>query len=201
MHQLQWRTRSCPVWKKEKEVVTLKYTSGLSFPEARKIVETRHKMGVSYASVSKASTEHVQRKEAQTQTAEAAVQTDNSESLKSQEKSTSLTNNTQEPTASSKPSTKKQSGTQVQAKAPSSPGQRRNKSPTKVLSDRLPKGSDDQIRQFNCFGFLDDDMEAEDSQAESNINRQGRIIKLNNKKLKDTHFQCSVVFLLFSIFS
>ena len=139
-------------------------------------------MGVSYASVSKASAEHVQRKDAQTQTVDAAVQTDNSESLKSQEKSTSLTNNTQEPTASSKPSTKKQSGTQVQAKAPSSPSQRRNKSPTKVLSDRLPKGSDDQITQLNCFGFLDDDMEAEDSQAESNINRQGRIIKLNNNK-------------------
>ena len=85
-------------------------------------METRHKMGVSYASVSSA--EHVQRKDAQTQRVDAAVQTDNSEGLKSQEKSTSLTNNTQEPTASSKPSTKKQSGTQVQAKAPSSPSQR-----------------------------------------------------------------------------
>ena len=48
-----------------------------------------------------------------------------------------------------------------------------------ILSDRLPKGSDDQIAQFNRFGCLDDDMEAEDSQTEPSVNKQGRII--NNK--------------------
>ena len=44
-------SRSCPVWKKEKEVVTLKYTESLSFPESRKIVEARNNLNGSYASV------------------------------------------------------------------------------------------------------------------------------------------------------
>ena len=35
-------SRTCKIWKKEKEVVTIKYKEGLSFPEARKIVETRY---------------------------------------------------------------------------------------------------------------------------------------------------------------
>ena len=63
--------------------------------------------------------------------------------------------------------------------------QARNKSPNKssdrVLSDRLPKGSDDLIQQHNRFHCLDEDMEAEKSPAES-TNKQGRIIKINNKK-------------------
>ena len=63
--------------------------------------------------------------------------------------------------------------------------QARNTSPKKssdrVLSDRLPKGSDDPIQQHNRFHCLDEDMEAENSPAES-TNKQGRILKINNKK-------------------
>ena len=51
-------------------------------------------------------------------------------------------------------------------------------SQNKVLSNRLPKGSDDQIQQQNRFQNLNEDMEAEDSHAESIPNKQGRIIKL-----------------------
>ena len=36
-----------------------------------------------------------------------------------------------------------------------------NKPTEKVLSDRLPKGSDDPIQQHNRFQRLDDDLEAE----------------------------------------
>ena len=56
-----------------------------------------------------------------------------------------------------------------------------NKSSDRVLSDRLPKGSDDPIQQHNRLHCLDEDMEAENSPAES-TNKQGRIIKINNKK-------------------
>ena len=64
--------------------------------------------------------------------------------------------------------------------APKSP----SKSPRQVLSDRLPKGSDDPIQQHNRFHCLDEeDMEADVNHAEPpNQNKQGRIIKLNNKK-------------------
>ena len=77
---------------------------------------------------------------------------------------------------------KKPSSTPVQAKAPSSPSQRGHKSASKVLQDRLPKGSDDVIIQYNRFSSLDEDIKADDSHAESNINKQGGIIKLNNKR-------------------
>ena len=57
-------------------------------------------------------------------------------------------------------------------------------SPRKVLSDRLPKGSDDQIQQHNRFQCLDEeDTDADINHAEPiNPNKQGRKIKLNNKK-------------------
>ena len=52
--------------------------------------------------------------------------------------------------------------------------------PEKVLSDRLPKGSEDPIQQHNCFLCLDEDMEAESAPA-GFTKKQGRIIKLDKK--------------------
>ena len=67
-------SRSCKIWKKEKEVVTIKYKEGLSFPEARKIVEARYNFSFSTVlKTSKASS--IELKDAQTQTNEATVQT------------------------------------------------------------------------------------------------------------------------------
>ena len=175
-------SRSCPVWKKEKEVVTVKYKEGLSFPEARKIVQARYNVGVSYAS--KDSPKAIHRKDAPTQTVDATQDKPANIKTTVQQKSIAANQNKQCPqndSPSSQNNVKKSSSTPVQAKAPSSPSQRRHKSPSKVLSDRLPKGSDDEIKQFNRFSSLDEDMEAEDSQAESNTNKQGRIIKLNKR--------------------
>ena len=63
--------------------------------------------------------------------------TENLNKIRSQNDSTSSQNNF-----------KKSSSTQVQAKAPSSPSQTRHKSPSKVVSDRLTKGSDDGSKQY-----------------------------------------------------
>ena len=69
-------SRSCLVWKREKEIVTIKCKEGLSFPEAKKIVETRFNLTVSYANVTKNnSSKPVERKDAITQT-DVAVQTE-----------------------------------------------------------------------------------------------------------------------------
>ena len=57
----------------------------------------------------------------------------------------------------------------------------RCKSPRKVQSDRIPKGSDDEIKTIYRFRCLDEDMEADTNHAEQNSNKQGRIIKLNNR--------------------
>ena len=85
---------------------------------------------------------------------------------------TSCQNNQSTPkdSASSPRNKRKSNVTPVQVKAPISPSQRRHKSPRKVLSYRLPKGSDDEIKQFNHFGSLDEEIKAEDSKAESNTN-------------------------------
>ena len=180
-------SRSCPVWKKEKEVVTVKYREGLSFPEARKVVEARYNVGGSYAS--KANPKTIHRKDAQTQTVDAAVQTtqDKPTDIKTTAQQKLITANQNKQSSpnystSSQNNAKKLSKTPAQAKAPISPNQRRHICPNKIVSDRLPKGSDDEIKQYNRFSSLDEDMEADDSHAELNTNKQGRIIKLSNKR-------------------
>ena len=56
-------SRSCKIWKKEKEVVTIKNKEGLSFPEARKIVEARYNLSFSTVlKTSKASSVELKRR-------------------------------------------------------------------------------------------------------------------------------------------
>ena len=150
-------SRTCKVWQREKEIITIKHRESLSFAEARKIVNARHALGASYSSVTKSnSNKTINLKDAQTQTVDASVQTAPQKKQSTPEK------------LSQKPVKK------PEKPAPKSPKKPQNK----VLSDRLPKGSDDQIQQHNRFQSLDEDMEAEDSHAESIHNKQGRIIKL-----------------------
>ena len=153
-------SRLCKVWKREKEIITIKHRESLSFAEARKIVDARHALGASYSSVAKSSSaKTVNMKDAQTQTNDASVQTETPEKQISPPAKTS-----KKPTVNRKPE-------KPIVKSP-------KKTQNKVLSDRLPKGSDDQIQQHNRFECLDEDMEAEDTNAESIPNKQGRIIKL-----------------------
>ena len=48
-------SRTCPVWKREKEIVTIKYKESLSFPEARKIVNSGLNLNNLYSSVTNSS--------------------------------------------------------------------------------------------------------------------------------------------------
>ena len=154
-------SRSCKIWKKEKEVVTIKHKEGLSFPEARKIVETRY--NISFATVLKPNkTSSVQLKDAQIQTTDASVQT-----VTPQKPTKSSAIASQKPSVNKKPD----------KPLPKSPG----KSSNKVLSDPLSKGSVDQIQQHNRFHCLEEDMEADIDLAEPNTNKQGRIIRLNKR--------------------
>ena len=41
--------KECPTWKKEKEIISTKHKLGISFPEARKIVESSSAKGKTYA--------------------------------------------------------------------------------------------------------------------------------------------------------
>ena len=66
-------SRTCPVWKREKEIVTVKYKESLSFPKARKIVDSRRNLTNLYSKVTKPIPKEVI--DAQTQTVDVAVQT------------------------------------------------------------------------------------------------------------------------------
>ena len=156
-------SRTCLLWKREKEIVTIKYRESLSFPEARKIVESRQNIINSYSTITKSNMSTPKpMKDAQTQTSDVAVQT------VSQTK----------PESSAKPIQKPKESTK--ASKTSSPASSQ-KSPNKIQSDRRPKGSDDEIQKFNRFQCLDEDMEADTDHAEQTTNKQGRIIKLNNR--------------------
>ena len=47
-------SRDCPTWTREREILRVKYTQNVSFPEARRIVESRDRDGPSYSQVTKA---------------------------------------------------------------------------------------------------------------------------------------------------
>ena len=64
-------SRICDHWRKEKEIVTVKHKESLSFPEARKIVESRHSLPSSFSTVLKTN-KKVELKDANTQTTETA---------------------------------------------------------------------------------------------------------------------------------
>ena len=69
-------SRTCLLWKREKEIVTIKYRESLSFPEARKIVESRQNIINSYSTITKSNMSTPKpMKDAQTQTSDVAVQT------------------------------------------------------------------------------------------------------------------------------
>ena len=69
-------SRSCPVWQREKEIVSVKYREGLSFQDARKIVNSRVVLSGSYVMAAKGKQAKApQLQDAQTQT-DVAVQTD-----------------------------------------------------------------------------------------------------------------------------
>ena len=64
-------SRNCPTWKKEKEILLVKYKRSITFFEARKIVEEQLSAPAnSYASITKGAGKHVECIDAQTQTDE-----------------------------------------------------------------------------------------------------------------------------------
>ncbi len=144
-------SKDCDTWKQEKEIQRIKYTSNISYPEARKLVQAKTSLsGPSFSTIVKNNPKIS--KDAQTQT-------DAPEST--------LKNNTphyqaQKITAS----TQTTFNTTQQIKSP-----KKNKS----HGNRQQKGSDDPIKLFNRFGDIES-MDAEDtatcSQSSSKPNKR-----------------------------
>ncbi len=159
-------SRNCPKWKAEQEVVRIKHTQNISFPEARKLVQTPETPtpGLSYATAA----------QTQKQTTTTATQTEVTWSPKKQEttitwsyntphyKPTSSTSSSQ--TTQSQHSSKKETHIGRSPKAspkkagpPDKPKQRptpKEKVQTKDTT-RPAKGAADPVKLHNKFGGLD----------------------------------------------
>ena len=172
-------SRQCQAWHTEKEILKVKYTRNISFPEARKIVESYTAApGKSYASITKTAGVTVSCVDAATQTdpvlitaapqsssynaasneASASSQKDTSETLtqKEKQKQEKADKKLKQLIRETLPKPKRNSS----ARTPDP--KQRGKEKSVPNTDRQPKGSDDPIRQHNRFSTLED-MEAEES--------------------------------------
>ena len=157
------RSKHCPVWKEEKEVLQVKYTQNLAFPEARRIVKARHAPPpATYSSVTKTATvRSVQCVDAQIQTdilakniPDISVQQTSNNSSKSNEPSTKVTQNIPHyETTNKSNSTNKQQSRRV-SQTP--------KQKIDITTDRVKKGSKDPIQNHNRYAALSDEEEMED---------------------------------------
>ena len=175
--------RACPVWKAEKEIVHIKVTRRVSFPDARKIVEARTPTtGQSYANATRVVRSASSTSEIACQTDISWLRGDNYKTLNPPStnnkiltprstKSNAITATTQ--TSSTSLSESSIQNISHLPKEKVTPEKIQSSSTTKqvnkdrmrgsrhLTSDRPAKGSDDAIQVFNRYGQLDD-MDASD---------------------------------------
>ena len=151
------RSKECKTWKKEKEVLQVKYTQNIAFPEARKIVNAKYAVPTSsYSSVTKSVNKSAEFVDAQTQTVDSTTkpETNVKENTKSnkpqQTTSTKVVQNTPHYQNSSKTNTTNKQSQRVSQ----TPRQKID-----LKTDRVKKGSNDPIQNRNRFELLDEDME------------------------------------------
>ena len=171
--------KQCQAWHTEKEILKVKYTRNISFPEARKIVESyTAPPGRSYASITRTAGVTVSCVDAAPQTDPVlitAAPQSSSYNAASTEISTTSQRDTSEPLSQKEKEKQEKADRKLKqliretlvkpkknntARTPE-PKQRGKE---KAITDtgKQPKGSDDQIRQHNRFSTLED-MEAEES--------------------------------------
>jgi hypothetical protein len=184
----------CPKFIREKEICKVKVTQGLSFTDAKKVVEARTQTvntGVSYSAVA-AGKPKMQSVATQTDLIECKcpavnIVPDNSQvkaskatnTVTAQQSKTTIksapfktTQSTKNSVSNDKPSTSKPNRTR--SSSPISgvkPTQTSSRGKIEIKSGRLSKGSQDPIKTFNKFQDLDD-MEGDGSESELLLSRQ-----------------------------
>ena len=150
-------SRQCPAWLKEKEILKLKYTNNLTFPEARRMVEQRTPAGPSYSSIVKVTptSNKVTVTDASTQPAKSDefAQIVAAWRASRSKKSDSVTSET-----SKKPSSESSKTPAIPRTTP--------KEKIQLNSNRMKKGSNDPIKTHNKFGSLEE-MDAQPSNSKS----------------------------------
>ena len=144
------RSSDCDVWKKEKEVMKIKVTQRLTYPEARKIYD-QQKPEFTFSKVVSSMPKKPETKTSSTQyNVKDTEITESSKVIISRiHKQIQIIQNNQTSTSKSSSTTaqKQQNQTNTNSK----------QSKQKVISDRMKKGSDDPIQNHNKFGPLADD--------------------------------------------
>ena len=183
-------SRDCPSWKKEKQILTVKYQRSVTFFEARKIVEEQiSASGKSYASITKGA--GVKCTDAQTQTDETynvqltSTASGGGPTPRPGQKAgggpppAPKTNAGGKPRPAPKPSTSLFDNHKDGANAGSGRLKRadQNNAPKKKIdTDRVSKGSDDPMKSHNIYDVLSEEgMEAETTPASP---RKGHIARL-----------------------
>ena len=169
--------RECQASHTEKEILKVKYTRNISFPEARKIVDSYTAApGKSYASITKTAGVTVSCVDAATQTDPVLI-TGAPESSSYNPASTEASADSQRDTKTLSQKEKrkaekadrklKQNIHDLLAKPKTNNSARspdpKKRGKEKPVTDRQPKGSNDPIRQHNTFSSLEVMMEAEES--------------------------------------
>ena len=183
------RSKQCKQWKLEKEVLQVKYSQNIAFPEARKIVNSRHAAPTtSYASITKSGNKSVELKDAQTQTPTV------DSTITTTQKTPEQGNNTKtQQTLVTKPvpnivnykNTSKSNNPRTQKPSQSRRGVNETPRQKIQLTDRTKKGSENPISNFNRFDSLSDREEMEDDGdfvpdvPPPSVTRGGRIRRLS----------------------
>ena len=152
------RSSECQVWKKEKEIMKIKVTQRLTYPEARKTYE-QHKPEFTFSKVVSA----MPVKETKT----ASTQF-NENDFKITESSKVITARKPKQTVTPQSST-----SQNNTSPKNQPSNSSNKQKQISASNRMQKGSLDPIQQHNRFGALGDDDAMETSEATTRPSSRG----------------------------
>ena len=174
-------SRQCDKWKIEREVLNMKYTQSLSFPDARRLVEERRSQlqSATFSSIVKSASKEVKHQgtqcdlcplppiekfssttNTQTQSSTQTPDVSHNTANATQTKNVNQTTKTNSSVGSTnKPIKPPPGGSRGRGKPP--PGQTAPTSPKQrvVLSDRPPKGSNDPIRSYNRYEALQKDSE------------------------------------------
>ena len=171
-------SRECQAWHTEKEILKIKYTRNISFPEARKIVDSYTAApGKSYASITKTAGVTVSCVDAATQTdpvlitgapQSSSYNAASTETSADSQRDTSETLSQKEKRKAEKADRKLKQNIRDLLAKPKTTNSARSPDPKKrgkekPVTDRQPKGSNDPIRQLNRFSSLEVMMEAEES--------------------------------------
>ena len=144
------RSSDCDVWKKEKEVMKIKVTQRLTYPEARKIYD-QQKPEFTFSKVVSSMP-----KKPETKTSSTQYNVKDTEITESSKVIISRIHKQIQIIQSNQTSTSKSSSTTAQ-KQQNQTNTNSKQSKQKVISDRMKKGSDDPIQNHNKFGPLADD--------------------------------------------